>query len=272
VHSVHTHHSVRNEYSKNTIIEFRTPATSFKTTTQVQMENFTWTQQSTNKDQWITFTNPQNRQLTIPPHRYILIGTVPHPPSFVQLQDKTTFLNHHQHPHAAHEPLSPFTSHFQIHQSVMNPLKLFISLTNTSSRATRHQLFTRTMETLELKPQILIFHEQTITSAYEEMTTLTASQVLDLLLATRERRQQFLVPVPHPPLDKLQLTEILIHTRQPITPSSSTRQTSPLQNPPPPNKIPQLRILRPRRSLPFHLRNLPHQQHIKNTQPHPSIH
>jgi hypothetical protein len=44
------------------------------------------------------------------------------------------------------------------------------------------------METLELKPQI-IFQEQTITNAHEEMTTPTASQVLDLLLATRERRQ-----------------------------------------------------------------------------------
>jgi hypothetical protein len=78
------------------------------------------------------------------------------------LPELTAFLNDCHHPAAAPEPLITLTSHFQLFRHILNTKKLFISLTNTSSRKTRQEIFLRTLQLLNLQPVTLFYQSPVI--------------------------------------------------------------------------------------------------------------
>jgi hypothetical protein len=70
--------------------------------------------------EWTTFTTPQNKIITLPPRRYIVIGSVPKVPTNDQLEDVKLMLDMYHNPAAAPEPMIQLQSHFQILQHVLN--------------------------------------------------------------------------------------------------------------------------------------------------------
>jgi hypothetical protein len=110
---------------------------------------------------WSTFTTPQNRTISLPPRRYILQGTTSHTLTEEILNELRTFLNRTHHASSAPEPLNKMTSHYQLHHHILNKNLLFISLTNTSSRKNRQEIFLRSLDILRMEPSSLIYQEQT---------------------------------------------------------------------------------------------------------------
>jgi hypothetical protein len=108
---------------------------------------------------------------------------------------------------------------------------LFISITNISSRSLRHTIVVHLLQFLQLKPQITIFQEQSVTNEPEEMKTTDIHQVLQAILETKENRSNLYVTVLHPNLQAITMKQLLLRIRQTTTPSLSTRQTSPQPQP-----------------------------------------
>lgn len=178
------------------------------------MTTLEWNNQTTDPKKFITFTAPQNKNITLPPRRYILIAMAlkeiqePLPSSLITI---IKYLHHHA---AAPEPLNQYGSHFQIFRHQVNTKKLFISLTNTSSRKIRQQLLLQTLQHLNLLPIKLIYQEQSIENC-EEMDTPDESRLLTALLETKQERSSLLTNSPTPPLHTMPLHHILTHFRPP---------------------------------------------------------
>jgi hypothetical protein len=170
---------------------------------------FNWTDQCEGKEGCLTFTTPQNKRVTLPPRRYMLIGLTKLPLTNEILEDIRLFLEMNHHPHAAPEPLITMTSHLQIAHHALNTNKIFIQLTNTSSRQMRQKILLTIMRMIGMEPKTHIYQELKEERDIEEMTTPNEATLLE----PRQTRETLLTTKPLPPLHTQSLRHLLTHIR-----------------------------------------------------------
>lgn len=73
-----------------------------------------WTNQSNNQADWITFTTPQNKSITLPPCIYLLWTEIQQPPTTQQLEDLRFLLDLEHIQARVPEPMIQYESHYQL--------------------------------------------------------------------------------------------------------------------------------------------------------------
>jgi hypothetical protein len=99
-----------------------------------KMNLLQWTNQTPNNEKWISFPNPQQRTITLPPRRYIVIRKVRNQITNEQLTALKTDMDKLHTISNAPEPMTNLTSHFEVMMHRADNTKTVISLTNLSSR------------------------------------------------------------------------------------------------------------------------------------------
>jgi hypothetical protein len=155
------------------------------------MTSLLWTNQSKDHNKWATFVTPQNKAITLPPRRYILLGKA----MSLDINEK------------------------------------LLSLTNTCSRKTREEIFQNTLTILNIDFTTMIYQEQTEDDAYQEMDLNSFAQMMTALLGTNSERQTLLTSHPLPPLQNLPFHPLITHTRHKRHPLSFSFSTKPLPIP-----------------------------------------
>lgn len=103
----------------------------------------------------------QNKTITLPPRRYLLLGKTMSLDLNEKLQELTTKIQLIHTVENAPEPMNIFTSHFQLLQNTLDQYQILVSLTNTCSRKTRQEIFHNTITILNIDYTTMIYQEQT---------------------------------------------------------------------------------------------------------------
>ncbi|XP_023726660.1 uncharacterized protein LOC111874973 [Cryptotermes secundus] len=178
-----------------------------------------WTDQSSNKSKWPTFTTPAGKTITLPPRRYILFGNILSPLTQELLQEYSAHLREHHTLSKAPEPLARLNSHLQILQvhidhPPQSEMNLIISLTNTSSRTVRQAIFLAAIRILGITPYTMLIQEGSTKEPLLSYSTNDASQVITVLLETKLNKEELLTST-QPTMDifTTPMTELLRHHR-----------------------------------------------------------
>jgi hypothetical protein len=175
-----------------------------------------WTNQSKTKQTWASFTTPTDKTITLPPRRYILITKTTHEISDHQLQEATAMIEEFHTLSRAPEPMARYTSHLQIFYVVEDRSLIVISLTNTSSRIIRQQIFTQLLRILNLQPAFLTIQEETETTHHQTYYTNDVPLLLTALLESRAKKEHLLAEDQNTQPWKDEMIQILSHVRPPI--------------------------------------------------------
>jgi hypothetical protein len=159
--------------------------------------SFIWEGQTDIKNDWPQTTSPQGKEFSLPPRRYILHLQKDNAEPHLSDQQVNQILSVAESIHQlryAPEPLATLTSHLQIlHQSAKEN-SIWISLTNTSSRKTRPDLFQKILQiAYQYKPVKMFVQTMTQASPPSVFKTPNLQQVLTVLLSTLDSIQDLLI-------------------------------------------------------------------------------